>query len=240
MREPEEKTSAPAHLLAVVGSERSTVRSSNAESNSSSTPLPRRDRALVGPQPDACTTRDLFEVSDLRIGEVAGEGPRHPGFHLLGAGIQALALDARNCATETVAGGFTDIGLLLEAQVGQLLPAALTEGLNFLRCVDLGQAHLDLLIRAFLAAPSLEGVAVGDRNDETKQNGSGHSLGVAGQAPDARLKSLAGARQRQKAREQPPPPRTSVERYQKGRRLENFALSYTHLLTIGHNHDIQC
>ena len=136
-------------------------------------------------------------MSDLRIGEVAGEGPRHPGFHLLGAGIQTLAPDARHRATEAVAGGFTDVGLLIEAQVGQLLPATLTEGLNLLRCVDLGLAHFNQLIRAFLAAPSLEGVAVGDRNDEAKQNGCRHFFGVAGQAPDARLKSLAGARQRQ-------------------------------------------
>lgn len=176
------ETDVSAHLLAVGDSERSAVRSSNAESNSSPALLPRRDGAAVGSQPDVCATGNLFEASSLRIGEIAGKRPRYPSFDLLGAGISTLALDARHRATEAVAGSFTDVGLPLEARVGQPQPAVLTEGLNLLRCVDLGQAHLDLLIRAFLAAPSLEGVAVGDRNDEAKQNGCWHFFGVAGQA----------------------------------------------------------
>lgn len=86
----------------------------------------------------------------------------------------SAALHIRHRAAVAVLGLWCDLSLDLEAQIRQLFLRALAEGLGLLGRVDRGEADLDLLLAARLAAACCEGVAVADADDEAEEGGRDH------------------------------------------------------------------
>jgi hypothetical protein len=81
-------------------------------------------------------------------------------------------MPARHGSAVAVLRGWPDLRPLLEAHAGQVLSAALAEGLSLLWCVDFGQAHLYLFIGSRLATAGGQGVAVADTDDEAEEGGN--------------------------------------------------------------------
>src|SRR6476659_2507144 len=108
-------------------------------------PGPRRGRRLVGPEADLRRARFILQRIKAAIGDVPVENPRHAAPHLLRVRVDPAARDAPEHAAVLVAAGRLHHGVLSRAHVAQRLARALAEGLLAFRCVDFGQAHLDLL-----------------------------------------------------------------------------------------------
>jgi len=107
---------------------------------------------------------------------------------LFGICVDIVALHPGYRSTVPVAHTWRDLGLLLEAQLGQVLTATLAEGLALLWRIDLGKADGD---GRCITTAGAKGVPVGDADDYAKQE-SIHCQAVSRIAEPGRYRPEVG------------------------------------------------
>lgn len=137
---------------------------------------PGRLRPALCPQAHAVGTRLALQWRQMRV--VLGIGridPGQAGAHLCGGDIGVAAAHIGHGAAIGVLVQRRNVGVLLQAQLRQVLPGALPIGLAAFGCINGRNAHPDRVVSARWAAAGGEGVAVADGDDQAKQGGGRHN-----------------------------------------------------------------
>lgn len=118
-----------------------------------------------------------FQRFEIRTANrLLGVDPGHARAHLLGGHVLALALHITYGAAVLVMGSRGDGRALLEAHGRKVLARHLTECLALLGGVNRADADGDLLVGLGLTAAGLDGVTVGDGDDQAKEGCSRQGL----------------------------------------------------------------